>query len=190
MPDRALSRRSLLAACSGVAIALGSGCLGGLRADPTARGVARAPRTLLGLWEYNQRPYWLLRNEPGWLGSHEAMFSGNDGTRAGYDLAVRSAHFAGADLARSAADRIDSSYLQRLFRTRFPEQPAPVSEPLPPAGRTQRVFQYASVAEQPAAGSSYFLVTSANGMVLLLESTGLSTLVLSAWADMLLAPYA
>lgn len=186
MTNHVLTRRALLGSAL-IAASGAAACLGGLPVDPVARGIARSPRTLLGLWEYAQRPFWLVRGEPGWLGSHEAMFSGEDIRGDSFDIAVRVARFADVTAARAAAAAITAVYVQRLFRTRLPELPAPVSDLLPHAGRPQRLYQYSSAIQQPRAGASYFLATSAGDIVLLLESTGLPTTQLASWATLLLA---
>ncbi len=168
---------------------LASGCLGRLTQDRVAAHVAYAPRDVLGLPLHESRPYWLLRTEPGWCGSHEVRFGGDPTDPA--VATIRTARFATAEAARQAFAQLTSRYLALLLRDRITWAPRPTDFPVSPRGDQFAVMEY-GVRLPPEIPPSVTLTGQLTSLrtghiVILVESIGVWPEPLSAVLDALLA---
>ena len=155
--------------------ALGSGCLGVPERDQDAERVALAPRETLGLPLRTSRPYWLLRSQPGWVGSHEVHLGGAPEDRWTAVIAV--ARFRDSERATRAYARLTPDYIYLLLRQRMASVPYPFVYPVPLPGDEVAVMVY-DVPLPPEAGEDIRIVGQlttlrAGAVVLLVESIGI-----------------
>ena len=132
--------RSLVAMVLIVTATVFGGCLGTVRRDQVAEGIALAPRTVIDLPMQESRPYWLLRSQPGWLGAHEAQFGG--GADDPGVATVRAARFRDVESATNAFAHLTADYIHLLLRDRVKSTLSPFPYPAPLPGDEAAVMAY------------------------------------------------
>ena len=153
-----------------------TGCLGVLERDWGAERVALAPRETLGLPLKESRPYWLLRSQPGWIGSHEVEVGGGpDDPRV---AAIRAARFRDVEAATRAYDHLTPDYIYLILRKRMASVTYPLDYPVPLPGDEVAVMAF-DVRLPPDAGPEVRIVGQmtairAGAVVLLVESIGVT----------------
>ncbi len=153
-----------------------TGCLGVLERDLGAERVALAPRQTLGLPLKESRPYWLLRSQPGWVGSHEVELGGrSDDPKV---AAIRVARFRDVEAASHAYEQLTPDYIYLILRKRMASITYPLDYPTPLPGDDVNVMAF-DVRLPPDAGEDLRVVGQmtairAGAVVLLVESIGVT----------------
>jgi len=160
---------SVLVIITGV---LGMSCLGKLDHDQVAQQIAEAADAELDLSLQRSHPYWLLRSQPGWVGSHELELGGGP-TDTGY-AAIRTARFHDANAAVQAYARLTPDYIYLLYRKHMNTVVYPFDYPIPLPGDKTGAVLY-EVRPPPGAVpdveiSGQVLTILAGETVLLIES--------------------
>jgi hypothetical protein len=119
---------------------LSMSCLGRLDHDQVAQQIAEAAGTELDLSLQRSHPYWLLRSQPGWVGSHELELGGGP-TDTGY-AAIRTARFHDANAAVRAYARLTPDYIYLLYRKHMNTVVYPFDYPIPLPGDMADVVLY------------------------------------------------
>ena len=167
--------RSLLVAAVVLTGALGGGCLGRSQPDAVTEQIVLASGDLLALPRYESRAYWLLRSQPGWVGSHEVELGGGAADPA--FASIRAARFRDVASATRAYAQLTPDYIYLLLRKRMASILYPFAYPQPLLGDEVAVMGY-DVRLPPEAGNDARLVGQmttirAGAVVLLIESIGI-----------------
>ncbi len=123
-----------------VAVPLTAGCLGTLPRDPAVEQITRAPGDALHLPLREDRRYWLLRSQPGFVSAHEARFGGDPEDSA--VLVVRAVRFDDIPLAARAFARLTPEYIHRVLRDRMTGLPRLFTYPTELPGDESTVSLY------------------------------------------------
>jgi hypothetical protein len=162
-------------------------CTGTPPHDARALAIARAPHDVVGLPLRATRPYWLLRQEPGWLGSAEARYGGGpaDETQA----FARVARFGDRAASVAAAGRLDPAYFYRLLRHRMTEPPLILRAVHRTSGSQVTMLGYrAGYLPDPASNLfGRLTIARAGTTVVVVESVGVPDEQLLAAIDAMLA---
>jgi hypothetical protein len=152
---------------------LTAGCLDALERDRVVAGIAEAAAPALPVPLRKSRPYWFLRQEPGWVSAHQAEFGGSADDQA---LAViRVARFADIATAQDAFARITPAYLYRLWHSQMIAAPTIVAYPLNVAGVEVETFEYRprrSPGEIEPTLTVELIIVRSDRMVIAVESLG------------------
>ncbi|MBI2760291.1 MAG: hypothetical protein HYX51_02555 [Chloroflexi bacterium] len=137
---RAIPRRHALTLAAASALLLVAGCTGALTDDEYAAAIARAPQRALDMPLRDERKYWLLRQQPGWLGSTMVRFGGGptDETVA----LVSVSRFRDRAAATAAFAKMYPRYLYRIAQERMTDPPQPVGTFRRPSGLTVQIYSY------------------------------------------------
>ena len=171
---RAIPRRQALTFAAASALLLVAGCTGTLADDEHADAIARAPRQAFGIPLRDERKYWLLRQQPGWLGSTMVRFGGDptDETQA----LVTVSRFRDRAAATAAFARMHPRYIYRIAQDRMTEQPQPVGAFRRPSGITVQIYSYrARYLPDPETNSfGRLTVVQLDNAIVLIDSVGIT----------------
>ncbi len=176
MPQTIPRVRAALAVLALLAL-LAGGCLGTLRQHPDAASLARAPEDLLDVPNRVDRPSWLLRRKPGWVGAHEVEYGGTASDHA--RTVIQAVVFVDTATAAEAYARLTPEYLRRLRGERMdalPKTAAP-SVPIPADEIAITEYPLKMAPEDPDAGKEMIvqLITLRAGRtVVVIDSIGYS----------------
>lgn len=141
--------------------------------DREAARIAEAATLALPVPHRTSRPYWLLRQQPGWLGAHRTDFGG--ATEDGAVMVIQVARFTDTAAAQAAFAQLTPEYLYQLWRGRMTERPALVSDPVALVGDETMTTEYRPRPSPQEAGPPVPLVVQ-----LILLRTGPTVIVIES----------
>jgi hypothetical protein len=184
---RAFPRRQALTIAAAAALLLVGSCTGTLAADEHAAAIARAPHRVLDMPLRDERKYWLLRQQPDWLGSTIVRFGG-DPTDETVAL-VSVSRFSNRAAATTAFARMTPRYIFRIAQERMTEPPQPVGTFRRASGVSVQIYSYrARYLPDPEINTfGRLTVVQLDSAIVLIDSVGITDDRLLAAVDAMLA---